>query len=411
MPVPKKLIVFLLIGISLFLFLIKLIHKADTMSFFVDEVINNQAVYNLFTIGDYTSRIQHEKFDPAITSGILTTWLSGVVFLNGGNLFQSRLIIAVFMFFQMLVLGVLFMKKYIKPLPERIIFSLISIFALFYFPYWYGFIYNLGELQGALLLGWGLLILNRFPPLAYFMLGGAVWLCKMIYLPCAILWGAASALSTPGVLSRKAKSGILFLFFFFFPLFFWMMLIYLKFDWSVLKAWFIQFTHFFHGHSGLDRALTLSERLHTMEWANLKFHTKFEIIFFLIFPVIYGIYVLLREISWGEERPKFLLVLATMGFLILHTYWYFFISGFMWARHAQPGLYIGFGLLCFLLLQTKLFFSHNSFLYLPRILFVLFCIVLFFQILTFKKSWPTISKTATFARLCVDLNSDQCLGH
>src|SRR5690349_17634608 len=61
--------------------------------FTFDEILNSDAGVNFVLHGHYTSKFFGGfPFDPTISSGILTTWIDGVIFAAGGTLFQVRLV-------------------------------------------------------------------------------------------------------------------------------------------------------------------------------------------------------------------------------------------------------------------------------------------------------------------------------
>src|SRR3989338_9968441 len=165
-----KLIKFYLTIIIVFssvLFWYNNIYWADTLaSFYVDEVPNTQAAVSFFTNGWY----QTDRYDLFYSSGIAATWPSAIGWALGQNLLASRLGCLFFAWVSALVLGYSFFIRqgYTRweALAVTVCLWAMTTTSPVAFPYWHGFIYNLGEFNSALLVGFGVLWLGRYPLLS-----------------------------------------------------------------------------------------------------------------------------------------------------------------------------------------------------------------------------------------------------
>jgi len=404
-----KFLLWALFGCSAILLTIKTIHFADNINFFIDELCNCQAAYNFITKGSYTCNILSNPFDPGITSGIMVSWISGVIFALNGNLFVARLATSFFIILQLFFLNYVFLKNKDTNIEEYFMFSFFGIFFLFHLPYWFGFMQSLGELQGALLIGWGLLSYQKKPALAFIFWGMAVWLCKFIYLPLALFLGGAHCVSKKGSIVTKLNASFKFVIFFLSPFFFWLLIIYIQHDLNFVANWWIIkfFNQVFGQKSGLtpSNSLTFIERLTKLEWGNWKRIDQVTSILLIFVPVVISPFVIIKKIFNNKQLEAFLLAGANLS-LIIYAFWYFFQSAKMWARHSQPGLYLGFGICIYLLFCIfKNYRDKKKF-----ILLILFISIFTWESFSLKKHFPITNSSPTYARTCSDLFSSSCRG-
>jgi hypothetical protein len=194
-----------LIGLSVML---RTIHAADFEGSFIDEQVNVQAGYHFFTQGNYTSNIIGGLFPPGITTGMATTWVSGIVFLLGGSLFHARLALAGIIYLQAGLLSFFIVRRYDGSRLSAAALGVVLLAVLTrWVPFCWGFIQSLGELQGALLIAWCLFFLPRRPHVAFLCLGASVWGCKFIYLPTALIILGLYSATAPGTVPVKTAKG------------------------------------------------------------------------------------------------------------------------------------------------------------------------------------------------------------
>lgn len=327
----------------------KMIYEADHQGYFIDEIVDNtQAAYNLFRTGIYTSGRFSRPFDTEISSGIVTSWPSGLVWLWHGNLFVQRLCYAFLCWSFFMLLGFLYFSK-IRKLEAR--WSILIASALWmcclHLPYWHGFLLNLGELPGALCIGFGIYFLPAYPRLSAFFWGLAVWGCKFIYLPVVV------AFMVPTTLRPQAGRKVVYLLL---PLLAWLLLIFINAGPSVMVAWFPNMVHFVvHGPSGMSnipKFNSLIERWAHLEWGSYSFGTKAKMLVLLFGPLIVGAWIFMfRKRKYTKRELLFLA--AVCGLMCLFIPWYFLIHPAMFARHIQPALYVGFGTLIYFFPNLK----------------------------------------------------------
>ena len=394
----------------------KLVHHADVQPYFVDEILNAQAASTLFREGNYSGWFIGGNFPTGISSGIAATWVSGLVFLFGGNLFLARLLTGLFVFAQLLILIFLFARRKFSEPAVAMAVAVILTSLLFHLPYWFGFIQSLGEMQGALFVGWGLLILGRCPLLSFFLLGVAVWHCKLMYLPMTGLLIAAYVVSEEGGWKKKigaaVKAGLMFML----PMMLWWALIWIRFDLPTVLASTRNYIGFASGyHSGVSGASpsagwTLGQRLERLEWANLSLVNRTEMLILFLGPLVLTAIVLPRYFTWRNGRRDILLFLAAVTALLLYMYWYFLVSPMMWVRQVSPGLYLGFALIFFLAARVRAFFTRTGAAVLGNLILAALVLVVVGETLWVAKALPLIQPHMTIARACYQLFNDNCYG-
>ena len=129
---------------------------------FFDEYAYTRSIYNLILsltpAGAEISGV--ERYVGG--SGIIGSGIGAAIFFFGGDLLHSRITVAVLGTLIAVLIGFsLFRRWSFGPLHSSLGATLIwglTVTTPFALPYWHGFIFNLGELPGALGLGIGLLV-------------------------------------------------------------------------------------------------------------------------------------------------------------------------------------------------------------------------------------------------------------
>lgn len=337
-----------------------MIYKADTLpSFHDDELPNVQAAVSFFKNGDYRS----DKYGLIYSSGIAVTWPGAVGWFFGHSMFASRLACTFFSWIFSLLLGFYFFRRNnftaIDSIAAVVCLWGITITSPLALPYWFGFMYNLGELNTLLLIGFGLFLLAKRPLLSSFILSVAFWHGKFIYFPLiwAILLGDIFSQKLPA--KEKVSRILLYVVIFLLPLLMWIAWLFLKLNISGLKEWladeFSWFTYAgsMHSHlSPVELSLNaLKERFNSpkLEWSGYTLGTKFKDLLFsfgAILITFISFVAARKEIIKISNREKWLniMAIATIGF---YCVFYFLINPFMWQRYFLPTLYIGFFLFVF----------------------------------------------------------------
>lgn len=408
--IPWILYLFAAVGIALNI--AKLVYNADVQSYFVDEILNDQAALNFFREGNYSGWFLSGKFPAGISSGIVSTWISGLVFLAGGNLFLARLMTGLFIFFQLIALIFLFARRRFSG-PAALAVAVILTSMIFHFPYWFGFMQSMGEMQGALLIGWGLLILGRYPWAGFFLFGLAVWHCKFMYMPMTAFLTAAYVLSQEGGWKKKLATAVQAAFMIMLSQMLWAAFIWFRFDLDTMLQWLNKSMVFVTGgHSGMKEVSStnssLAQRLTELEWATLSSINRLEILTFFFMPLLMMIFIGVRYLSWRKDGRTALMLTGACLALILYAYWYFFISPSMWVKQIQPGLYLGFALIFFLAARIRELFTEKNRAILEKLIMVTVMVAVAVESFWVTKSLPLIQPQITIARACDELFNDNC---
>ena len=398
------------------LLILRTIHAADYEGAFVDEIVNSQAAYAFFTEGNYTSIAIGGRFHPGITTGIATTWISGLAWLLGGNLFAVRLALSLVIYVQVLLLSVVIIKKREGSLLQAWAMAVVLIAVLTrWIPYCWGFIRNLGELQGALFVAWSLIFIRERPYWAFLCLGASVWGCKFIYFPVAVCILVVYGLTFSGLFFKKALHLFLCLLLFFLPLLTWVLIISVVYDQAEGIAWLRGFYGYVtSGNSGLkeNTHFTFWGRLQDpqLEWNTMPAKFRKRILFFLFCPTIYLIGLFVMRIFTFRFQLKPLLILGLWGCLCFYYAWYFIMSPTMWVRHIQPGIYLSVGIVTFFILESILWARARGSARLTQAGLILMLII-FTGIETSKayKIFPVMNPKSSYARECADLYSEKCI--
>jgi len=196
-----------------------MIFIADTLPRFdVDEVANVQAAVSLLTDGAYKS----DHYNLIYSSGCVVTWPGSVGWLIGRNLFGSRLGNTFFTWGFALLLGYCFFRRFhftkIEALASATFLWAFITTTPFAFPYWFGFMYTLGETNTLILFGFGLLLISKRPYLGAFIMGLTVFHGKFITMPLAGAVLLANLISQKLSVKDFIKNGVMYAILFLLPL-------------------------------------------------------------------------------------------------------------------------------------------------------------------------------------------------
>ena len=340
------------------------VQLAILLGFFVDETVDTSvAAYNFFRTGIYFGGRNPMSFDPELSTGLPVTWISGLVWNFGGSLLQQRTLLIGWQSVLFFLVSVAFVrweepgKKSTRQTLAAawIPFCGIWLAYLALVPNWLTFLQNLGEVPGCAFLAAGFLFRARRPLLAGALGGIAVWGCKFVQLPAALLFffllpiyewlrGQRNAEQTRRILLRAAIG-------FFIPLLCWLSWIAVRTDISSAITWPYRLLEFvlFRGASGYSNAeyLSLGERLSSpaFEWMGYRFAIKWRILALTFAPfLIYGIDRALRRLDHrpssnflpGIRRDSFFVVFFLLNGL--YGIWWFFFHPNMIYRHYQSAL-------------------------------------------------------------------------
>ncbi len=408
------LLILLAIAISVFSWRL-MVREADTLPYFSDEVANVQATTSFFSNGNYVN----DRYGLVYSSGIAVTWPSAIGWNLSRNMLGSRLSCAFFSWIFAVLLGFYFFRDNgyagSESLATSVCLWAVTVTSPLALPYWYGFMYNLGELNSAVLIGFGLLLIARHPFLSVFMFGVAVWHGKYLYFPFILVILFADLyvqkLSVKRIMVRAGWYFIIFLL----PLLIWMGWLCLNLDVTTMKQWLL--TQFgwldqMQGrHSLLPSARTslstLWERLSSpdLEWAGYSKGTKMKDLLFSLGAMVItaiGIFAVKAKKLRISDRQIWLSSMAAV-IVGIYSIWYFFIHQYMWQRHFQPAIYIGFGL--FVFWGVKWVKNRAADL---RPLFCAAAVLLLTIQVVQGVKYPFLQSQLTYARSCTDLYGAQC---
>lgn len=382
-------------------------------AFYVDEVSNVQATTNFFTMGKYTN----DRFGTSYSSGLWVTWPSAVGWFTGHTLLASRLWCGLVSWLLAMALGVWFFKRHgIDELSGLLISAFlwaVTITSPLAFPYWFGFLYNLGELNTALWIGCGLLLLTRRPYWGIFVLGAALWHGKYLYAPFIVLALCAYMITARLSFSLWMKRAALCLFVFLLPMILWIGLAYLLFGYDEIRssaavqwAWLQQMRDtWLAGDPDGSTLKPLTERLRSpqTEWSGFSTGTKLKNVFFSLGAVVCAAAGLIwtQVARAGISRQARWINGAAIASIGIYSSWFFFVHENMWQRHFQPALYIGLG--------VWIYWATMWLRRMPRAKSVLYAaagVVLLLQLNAARH--PLLMKGTSYARACDDLYGTQC---
>ncbi len=327
---------------------------------FMDETQSAQVALNFFTHLHYSIELWKPyagAFYPEMSIGLLSSWPAAVGWGLGGDLLASR--IATILYCLGLCLAVGYCATRMLVASERSIALAVSCLgcavALLVAPGVTEIIVHAqGEFSGAAWLGLGYLLLSSRPRIAAVVLGLCVWHTKFIYLPFALAGLAWSACAYESTLARRARFFVTQLALLMMPLLVWSVIIMLQIGPDGFVEWAARrFNWYARGNSGLNGAPIvhgLQSRLVSpnLEWSRYSRATKVRILALLFAPCGLLSGAILRRWSHRERRPALdLLQLALVCTVVAFAWWYFYWNQFMWVRHLEPALLVGFAVLAY----------------------------------------------------------------
>ena len=395
-----------------------LVTMADREKYFVDEMWNSNAGLSFVTGLNYSQNYGGQAISGGISTGIVGSLPSALAWLLGGSLFGARLVAGAAVWLLALALGMRFLRgagfaAHTALLLSTTLWS-VTVMPLLGFPYWHGFLLTLGELAGALWLGWGLVLMPKHPVRAAFLWGLAVWHCKFIYAPLAAGFIVLNSVLAQPDLRSKLRRLLLLAAAFLLPLAAWALLIFLRFGVAGLSGWVREYSGFIlAGRQRLDQSGSffqlLAARLVSpeFEWSSLSAGYRFKMLALSLGAVIAAPLAMRTVLA---ERPHLrsaaLYSGVVMAVIVAYSYWYFLLHLTMWTRHFQPALYSGLGLLVYwgiwlyrIRLRPQAGIAQR--LQLALILLLALQTVLVWRV-------PLLEPGTSFARGCTDLGGASC---
>ena len=395
-----------------------LVTMADREKYFVDEMWNSNAGLSFVTGLNYSENYGGQRISGGISTGIVGSLPSALAWLLGSSLFGARLVAGAAVWLLALALGMRFLRgagfaAHTALLLSTTLWS-VTVMPLLGFPYWHGFLLTLGELAGALWLGWGLVIMPKHPVRAAFLWGLAVWHCKFIYAPLAAGFIVLNSVLAQPDLRSKLRRLLLLAAAFLLPLAAWALLIFLRFGVAGLSGWVREYSGFIlAGRQRLDQSGSffqlLAARLVSpeFEWSSLSAGYRFKMLALSLGAVMAAPLAMRTVLA---ERPHLrsaaLYSGVVMAVIVAYSYWYFLLHLTMWTRHFQPALYSGLGLLVYwgiwlyrIRLRPQAGIAQR--LQLALILLLALQTVLVWRV-------PLLEPGTSFARGCTDLGGASC---
>ena len=395
-----------------------LVTMADREKYFVDEMWNSNAGLSFVTGLNYSQNYGGQAISGGISTGIVGSLPSALAWLLGGSLFGARLVAGAAVWLLALALGMRFLRgagfaAHTALLLSTTLWS-VTVMPLLGFPYWHGFLLTLGELAGALWLGWGLVLMPKHPVRAAFLWGLAVWHCKFIYAPLAAGFIVLNSVLAQPDLRSKLRRLLLLAAAFLLPLAAWALLIFLRFGVAGLSGWVREYSGFIlAGRQRLDQPGSffqlLAARLVSpeFEWSSLSVGYRFKMLALSLGAVMAAPLAMRTVLA---ERPHLrsaaLYSGVVMAVIVAYSYWYFLLHLTMWTRHFQPALYSGLGLLVYwgiwlyrIRLRPQAGIAQR--LQLALILLLALQTVLVWRV-------PLLEPGTSFARGCTDLGGASC---
>ena len=395
-----------------------LVTMADREKYFVDEMWNSNAGLSFVTGLNYSQNYGGQTISGGVSTGIVGSLPSGLAWLLGANLFGARLVAGAAVWLLALALGTRVFFGAGFAVHNALFLSAalwsVTVMPLLGFPYWHGFLLTLGELAGALWLGWGLVLMPKHPVRAAFLWGLAVWHCKFIYAPLAAGFIVLNSVLAQPDLRSKLRRLLLLAAAFLLPLAAWALLIFLRFGVAGLSGWVREYSGFIlAGRQRLDQSGSffqlLAARLVSpeFEWSSLSAGYRFKMLALSLGAVIAAPLAMRTVLA---ERPHLrsaaLYSGVVMAVIVAYSYWYFLLHLTMWTRHFQPALYSGLGLLVYwgiwlyrIRLRPQVGIAQR--LQLALILLLALQTVLVWRV-------PLLEPGTSFARGCTDLGGASC---
>ena len=200
---------------------------------FVDQIYYTRMHYNVILSLTPAGALITAYESIAGASGFVGSGLGAAVFVLGGDLLHSRITVAALNALLAVLISVALFRSWSFGLAPAVLCATLiwglTVTTPFALPYWHGFIFNLGELPGALVIALGLLVYARRPHLAAFCWGLAAWHTKPVIFPVPLLLIFASAWSIPAPIHSKLWQFAKLLSTFSLPLIFWILFIFARF--------------------------------------------------------------------------------------------------------------------------------------------------------------------------------------
>ena len=348
---------------------------------FVDQIYYTRMHYNVILSLTPAGALITAYDSLAGASGFVGSGLGAAVFVLGGDLFHSRIIVAALDTLLAVLIGVALFRSWSFGLAPAVLGATLiwglTVTTPFALPYWHGFVYNLGELPGALVIALGLLVCARRPHLAAFCWGLVAWHTKPVIFPVPLFLIFASAWSIPAPIRSKLRQIVRLLSTFLLPLIFWLLFISARFGVAAAATHLTTFGGFiglYPGHYQVAQPLyqlksignplsvaRLISRLQDphLEWSQSYYTlgTKLKVVSLSLGSVAVTLLALYKQRPADRHPFTTLASWVLMVMVLAYTYWWFMLHPTMWMRHFQPALYIGLGLWIFWLLQISIRFS------------------------------------------------------
>ena len=348
---------------------------------FVDQIYYSIIHYNLI-LSLMSAGVSISGIDRyANSSGFAGSGLGAAIYVLGGDLLHSRLTIAAVDTLIAVLIGVALFRRWSFGLVPAVLGATLiwglTVTTPFALPYWHGFIFNLGELPGAILIALGLVACARRPHLAAFCWGLAAWLTKPVYFPVPLLLTIVSAWSFPVPIRGKVSKLASLMSMFLLPLLMWLIFASVRFGIAEAANQLIIIAGFVGIYStslrefqplyqlskignplSLSRLISRLNDLH-LEWSQVyyTFGTKLKVVALSLGSVVITLAGLASQRPADRRAFTTLASGALSGLVLAYTYWWFMLHPTMWMRHFQPAMYIGFGLWVFWLMQISLRYS------------------------------------------------------
>jgi hypothetical protein len=336
-----------------------MVREADSLPAFVSDELNNVQQATHFLSGDQYFTDCCRGYDLSFSSGIATTWPAALGWFAGHRLIYARIADAFCAWLFAMLLGIYFFRSRgfdaMASLAAPSALWAATITSPFALPYWHGFLLSLGELNGALWLAAGLMLLGSWPMLASFLFGLAVWHGKLLYGSYAAAALLAWVIARRPGLQKVLLVGAMFVA----PLVLFVSYLFLRFGSSgagaFLSAQFRWFLDMKNSSTPMPGAVTaaaaeepvrgLFARLASprLEWSHLSGGVHAKIAVLSLLPFLGGA----LAAAQAKSRPVFWTTLGLLGALAVHDAWWFLLHKEMWIRHLQPALYVGLGLWIF----------------------------------------------------------------
>lgn len=321
-----------------------------------DEIFNLDAALNLFRRGDYTTwQFGGTPFDPAISSGILATWVQGATMIAGANLYVARVTTGLLHVALVCTFGYLLLRDRGCDRRAALLTAIATWLAALPITAHELRIVNPGELWGFVYLAAGVVLMGSRPTLAALCCGLSVWLCKIIYAPFAAAMLLATWLASPRSGSRSlpplAAAGPLALAFFA-PLLAWMALIWLRYDATTVLGWILANAAFVVRHASghaldVQGLPVLPGWRFEPQWPETSFlHMGSHVTLRSLLPLALGPTVRLvhawlaatgrLEVAPNVRRVLDLACLTVVAFAV----WFLGFDPTQWGRHLLPAIYV-----------------------------------------------------------------------